>query len=201
MNVTDHHPPSALEPDEGSRFTTLRLVHEGSTWVFRATGLTQLLIRIISLLGYAGIVGGALHLWQGPLLGMVFVGICALFVWVGRYLASLLGTGARFDTLKRRVEVLHRRGLKPSFGLAVETTTLDFDEVRQLEIVYKRVKDTENDDYDNYELNLVMQDGQRFNLASHPDDGQIAREAVQLATLLGRPLADWRLSSDARESR
>lgn len=192
--------PAPLKPDDGPNFTTHHLVREGDVWRFRPTGSTVLFPRVFKAFGYLFMAVAVLTLWQSLFNSLALLCGGALAVGVGRYLAMLMATGARFDTLCRRVEIPDKATLRLPFSSEFVTTLLDFAEVSEIEIVPKRVTDSEIDDYDNYELNLVTDTGRRFNLVSHPDGDRIAREAQQLSTVLGKSVADWRAVSVARNA-
>lgn len=199
--VLSKNPPSPLKPDEGPNFTTHQLAREGSVWVFRPAGFARIFPRVFTLFGYLFIAAAVVTMWQNLFNGLAALCAGGLAIGVGRYLATLLGSGARFDTMRSLVEIPEQPTLKIRFDAPPATTLIDFAEVSELEIVHKRVTDSEIDDYDNYELNLVTQDGRRLNLVSHPNGVQIAREAKQLGTILGKPVADWRASTITRNGK
>ena len=195
--VLNRNPASPLKPDEGPNFTTHRLVLEGSVWIFRATGFAKIFPKVFTMFGYLFIAAAAMTVWQSLVNSLAALCGGVLAIGVGRYLTNVLGNGARFDIMHRLVTIPEQPSLKLRFGTSPVSKSLDFSKISELEIVPKQVTDTEIDDYDNYELNLVTQEGQRFNLASHPNGAQIAREAQELATALGKPVADWRASTTA----
>ena len=196
--VLGRNPPLPLKPDEGPNFTTHQLAHEGSLWIFRPAGFTRILPKVFTMFGYLFIAAAVVTLWQSLFNSLAALCGGALAIVVGRFFANILGTGARFDTMRCLVEIPEQPTLKLRFDASPAPTLIDFAEVRELQIVHKRVTDTEIDDYDNYELNLVTQDGRRLNLVSHPNGVQIAREAQELATVLGTSVTDWRVSTTAR---
>ncbi|MEF8712284.1 MAG: hypothetical protein V5B39_01700 [Accumulibacter sp.] len=199
--VLSRNPPSPLKPDEGPNFTTHRLVRKGSVWIFQPTGFVKIFPSVFTMFGYVFIAASVLTVWQSLFNSLAALCGGALAIGVGRLIARFLGNTPRFDTMRRLVEVPEQPALSLRLDASSGTTSLDFTEVSELEIVHKRVTDTEIDDYDNYELNLVTQDGRRLNLVSHPNSVQIAREAQQLATVLGKPVADWRASTTARNGK
>ena len=199
--VLGRNPPLPLKPDEGPNLTTHRLAHEGSVWVFRPAGFARIFPRVFTIFGYLFIAAAVVTMWQSLFNGLAALCGGALAIGVGRFIANNLGNGARFDSGRRRVEIPEQPTLKLRFDASPATTLIDFAEVCELEIVHKRVTDTEIDDYDNYELNLVTQDGRRLDVVSHPNGVQIAREAKQLGIVLGKPVADWRTSTITRNGK
>lgn len=153
---------------------------------------------VFTMFGYLFIAAAVLTVWKSLFNSLAVLCGGALAIGVGRFLANILGNGARFDTMRCLVEIPEQPTLKLRFEASPAPTLIDFAEVSELEIVHKRVRDTEIDDYDNYELNLVTQDGRRLNLVSHPNGVQIAHEAQELATVLSTSVTDWRVSTTAR---
>ena len=153
------------------------------------------------MVGYLFIAAAVLTVWQSLFNSLAALCGGALAIGVGRFLSNAMGNGARFDTLHRLVEIPEQSTVRLRLDASPVPMPIDFAEVSELEIIHKRVTDTEVDDYDNYELNLVTQDGRRLNLVSHPNGVQIAREAKQLGAVLGKPVTDWRVSTTARNDK
>lgn len=61
----------------------------------------------------------------------------------------------------------------------------------------KMIRPSEGRDYENTELNLALNNGERINLVSHPDSKQITRDAGVLSSVLQVPLEDYRVAKPA----
>lgn len=189
-----YSPRSPLEPGSGASFPTLRLARDGTAWIYRPTLIARLFPRIFIYSGYAAIVGAVIQFGHDLLSAIGLLGGGVLFVRIGHYLLDSLKTGARFDTMSRRIDMPGSQPFWPNFQSFPDRQVVRFDQVAELEILEKEVDSIEGSNYINYECNLVLNDRRRFNLVSHPDIKLIASEAKTLARLLNVPVHDSRMN-------
>lgn len=65
--------------------------------------------------------------------------------------------------------------------LDVKTESVPFERIRSLQIIQKRARlNAHPSRFISYELNLVLDDGRRFNIADHTDIGQIRQDTKTL---------------------
>jgi len=181
-----------VNPGVGADFVMYRLKQDGPLWRYTPTFGAQLFQRVFSIAGYAALALGVVQLVSVPPVGLFVLAIGALFVWIGRYLSARFATGPIFDTLARRIELFDRLADTFSFTPIALKQHLRFDQVRELEMLTKHIQRLDRAGYDNYELNLVLDDGMRVNLLSHPDEKQIARDCATLAQIISVPIRDDR---------
>jgi len=66
---------------------------------------------------------------------------------------------------------------------------ISLDEINALQIIKERVK-TKNSSYKSYEINIVLSDGERFNIVDHSSYNTIKEDAKTIADFLGVPYWD-----------
>jgi hypothetical protein len=188
---------SPVQPGVGANFVLYRLEQDGPLWRYNPTLGAKLFNLVFSLAGYAALLLGVVQLVRVPPIGLVALVIGVLFLWISRYLSARIATGPVFDTMVRRIELFERIADTFSFSPMALKQRLRFDQVRELEMLTKHIQRLDRAGYDNHELNLVLDDGTRVNLISHPDTAQIARDAQTLAGIIGVPIRDDRRGRQA----
>lgn len=179
-----------LAPHESANFVTHRLVREDGCWRYRPTRRARVLLGAVSAIGWSSLAAGTLALGSSLIAGLAGVGAGVLLVGLGRRLVAQYESGSVFDLRRRRIEVT----AIPRFARtlpATMTTVLRFEQVAAVEVLSKRVHDTDVD-FVGFELNLVVDDGRRYNLVDHHDGGLIVSEARAIAGLLDVVLRDQR---------
>jgi len=147
--------------------------------------------------------------WLKVLL-LVFMGIMLLsFMIKGKkrgVVVSLLAIGLIYFMFhkaeeERSVFDLNRqlfyKGTSLQKAKASDKKYARLDEIKALQILKDRACDIDPDlhfverkCYDTYELNLVLNDNSRINIACHGDYAQIRDDATRLSKVLGKPVLD-----------
>ena len=68
--------------------------------------------------------------------------------------------------------------------------TIAFAEVHAVQVLEELVSGGDSADYSSYELNLVLRDGERVNVADHGDYNRVRNDAGTIATMMRCPLWD-----------
>lgn len=183
-------PPLPLAPDESANFVTHRLLREGELWRYRPTRTARLALGCLEGLGWVCAAAGLLVLGGAILAGLAALAAGAGLVLLARRVAAQYAAATVIDTRRRHIDVV----ATPRFARTLPngaTVFLGFEQVAAVEIVAKRVEDTEVD-FTGHELNLVLVDGRRYNVVDHRDGELIGREARTIAGLLGVEVRDFR---------
>lgn len=148
----------------GANFITDHLFEEGpSRFVFHPT-------TSLRLFGLAFLLVGLGCVAAGPLLHIPFMIVFGLpFVGVG--IAVLAHRTSVFDGHARSYVSKKKR-------------VVPFAEIHALQIVKETVSGSEDPDFDSYELNLVLQSGERINVVDHIGLAEIRADAEILSKLI-----------------
>jgi hypothetical protein len=148
--------------------------------VFAVMGLTVPSVIVFSSLRQedAGLASAPLF----PLL------IGAVFVWIGGYMFRAFTTPVVFDLRngyfwkgrKTPMEIINHADIKCAAKL---------EEIHALQLVSERCT-SKNSSYLSYELNLVLESGERLNIFDHGNVIRAREDAEQLGRFLGRPVWD-----------
>lgn len=183
-------PPAPLAPGASANLVTHRLHREGALWRYRPTAVARIALASVQGLGWLCALAAIPALTSSVAAGVAALAAGGGLVVLGRRVAAQYAAGSVFDPRRRRIEVLTRARFAPGLPTAA-TLTLDFAQVAAVEILAKQVEDADLE-FTGYELNLALHDGRRCNLVDHHDAATIAREARQVAALLGVVVRDFR---------
>lgn len=147
----------------GANFVTHRLVADGpSRFVMKASvGLTLFGLAFLGAGGLGVLIGAASSEWLVSLFGAPFLG-------VGGYVLSR--KAGVFDGQAR-----HFQG----------KSLVPFASIHALQILRETVSGSEDPDFDSFELNLVLTNGERVNVTDHAGLQQVRGDAQKLSALLG----------------
>jgi hypothetical protein len=169
----------------GTNFRThkLKKVDLHLTKVVPTTGL----ILFSALFALTPLVAGYLILSQGEQQPLALA-IMAVFLAVGGYFLYRASQVTTFDHRFRncRGYFRHWEGQSQLFPPARD---IPFSRIHALQIIRERVSGNKRR-YWSYELNLVLQDGQRCNLMDHANLSRLQEDAQTLGRLLGVPVWD-----------
>lgn len=116
---------------------------------------------------------------------LIFVLIPLIFIGVGIFIIKKFNTTITFN---KSSGYFHRSKKKEVTSLAVQEDAHNFklDTIKALQILPERVRGDKSS-YTSYEINLVFEDGSRYNIVDHGHRKSIETDAVTLSDFLGVP--------------
>ncbi|MET0029128.1 MAG: hypothetical protein ABW101_15980 [Candidatus Thiodiazotropha sp.] len=191
-----HPKPLALK---GANYVTHTLETGPDVWRYRPSGTLTLVCRLIGWLGGAILVlltiPPVLFYDAQPgvtlLLILLGLGIGRLLFYLRGRCLSRAAIAPSFNLKSRTVELPVSPMFKQRLGVDLQVETLRFDQLASLQLLSKWVILHNGGNFASYELNLVLQDGRRFNLVDHHDEKRIRSEARRLSKRLDLPLSDF----------
>ncbi|REL33469.1 hypothetical protein DYD21_11915 [Rhodohalobacter sp. SW132] len=177
----------------GSNFQTHKLVEAGSSRIeSEPTLISKIFPMIFVIMGLAiplvlisaGYLSGNQDLFHmsfaSVLFGLIFVGVGAFFF-------RKLSEKMIFDKLKNRFWV--EKPGKEKNMTELMNNELKLSDVHAIQLVSKFLKGN-NKSFYIYEMNVVMNDTQRYNVMRHGKKRQIRRDAAKLSKFMGKPIWD-----------
>ena len=179
----------------GASFCTHKLVQLVPHKVeFRATFGAKLFAAVFLLLGLGAMAVGVYGPTTGEerlfsmatilpsLVGLVFAGVGGILIYfLIRPIIFDRNIGKFYKGRKSPQEIFNQ------YGTYQKSNAVPLDQIHALQLIAERCT-SKNNSYYSYELNLVLQDGQRVNVIDHDKLDQICRDAATLAEFLGKPL-------------
>lgn len=116
---------------------------------------------------------------------LIFVLIPLIFIGVGIFIIKKFNTTITFN---KSSGYFHRSKKKEVTSLAVQEDAHNFklDTIKALQILPERVRGDKSS-YTSYEINLVFEDGSRYNIVDHGHRKSIETDAVTLSDFLEVP--------------
>src|SRR5688572_25220550 len=174
----------------GANFQTHRLIEiDMHRTEFRAAPGLVLFAGVFMLIGLGAMTimvlanqeASAAALIVPVVVGLVFAGVGGGLLYFG--LAPIVFDKRRGEYWKGRTapyEAANRQGMKHYAQL---------EGIRALQIVSERCQ-SKNSSYYSYELNLVLEDGNRLNVIDHGNLERLRADAEKLSAFLGKPVWD-----------
>jgi hypothetical protein len=151
----------------GASFGTHRLVEgEGGLEFKKSVGMF-VFAGAFFVMGLGGVGFCAV---EGHVFGLL---VCLPFAAIGAYM--LRPEPLRFDTAQRQ--------------FVTRKEPVPFSRIRALQLLPERVESSDGN-YTSYELNLVLEGGERINVVDHGGLSRLRDDAARVAALLGCPLWD-----------
>ncbi|MFK8010510.1 MAG: hypothetical protein AB8B80_00620 [Marinicellaceae bacterium] len=137
---------------------------------------------LVILVGLSPLINGTVESIFAFIFGSVFTGVSYLMYWH-------MGKPVTFDMKMGLIWI----GQKPKkFAGDIKTKNIVYiNNIHALQILSERVRGNKTTYY-SYEINLVLNDGSRFNLVDHGNHAEILLDAQTLSTFLNKPL--WNAS-------
>ncbi|WP_298350423.1 hypothetical protein [uncultured Dokdonia sp.] len=116
---------------------------------------------------------------------LIFVLIPLIFIGVGIFIIKKFNSTITFN---KSSGYFHKSKKKEVTSLAVQENAHNFklDTIKALQILPERVRGDKSS-YTSYEINLVFEDGSRYNIVDHGHRKSIETDAVTLSDFLGVP--------------
>jgi hypothetical protein len=161
---------------------------------FRATAQAVLFYSVFLLGGlvpmigitYSNISKGTLGLNADTIIPLV---LGAIFAAVGGVMLYFETIPVVFDRMRGCFWKGHGAPAVAT-GKAALKSYAEFSRIHALQIISELCRGKKNSTYYSYELNLVLDDGQRINVADHGNLQKLREDAVTLSQFLGKPLWD-----------
>ena len=178
----------------GSNFRTQRLVKVSSYRIeFRASIEAKIFYAIFLLAGLGMIIGiSYLNFSKGT---FSFNPNTIMPLVMGAVFSAIGGLMLYFGTIPMVFDKMRGcfwKGFQPPNEM-VDKTALkhysEFSRIYALQIISELCRD-KNSSYYSYELNLVLDDGQRINITDHGNLQKLREDAKTLSEFLGKPLWD-----------
>lgn len=117
--------------------------------------------------------------------GILFALVPLIFIGVGIFIIKKFNSTITFN---KSSGYFHRSKKKEVTSLAVQEDAHNFklDTIKALQILPERVRGDKSS-YTSYEINLVFEDGSRYNIVDHGHRKSIETDAVTLSDFLGVP--------------
>jgi len=166
----------------GASFRTHQLVQETpAELLFKPSIMLKLFAAVFVGLGVLGVPAGGATIFVA---GEPFIGLIVLLsgvgsVWAGIRLYQVFNA-------PRGLNLRNNTVLLPTmefFSKSNNPETLLFTDTKALQIVEKRIR-SDRHNYNCYELNIVTNTGERYNLVDHADKKQMISDAKKLARYL-----------------
>lgn len=168
-------------PNRGASFGTHKLIAEGSSELkYKPSPLAIIFGLVFQVLGIGSTISCFIAVIFTGELGAatgIFVGV--LFIGVGWYIKKIINLPRVINRYDRRVVVP-----KNTYKVNSELEILSFDQIIAVQVLKKSVNSSERT-YTCYELNLISDNGKRYNFADHADGDQIIKDANQIAQMVG----------------
>lgn len=117
--------------------------------------------------------------------GILFALVPLIFIGVGIFIIKKFNSTITFN---KSSGYFHRSKKKEVTSLAVQEDAHNFklDTIKALQVLPERVRGDKSS-YTSYEINLVFEDGSRYNIVDHGHRKSIETDAVTLSDFLGVP--------------
>lgn len=178
----------------GANFRTQKLVKVSSYRIeFRAAVEAKLFYSVFLLLGLGAIIGFSCLNFSGATFSFNPKTIMPLVM--GAVFSTLGGVMLYFGTIPMvfdRMRGCFWKGRPAPTGTTGKTALKPFTEfsrIYALQIISELCRG-KNSSYYSYELNLVLDDGQRINITDHGNLQKLRADAKTLSDFLGKPLWD-----------
>ena len=175
----------------GTNICTHTLVEQGADRrAFRPTVKACVLYAFLltmSLLPFATVIHDVVESRSVGFGHAILVFFGSLFLWFGLW---VLWRGTQPIVFDRSAGMYWMGWKTPTRGAGVANgAAVDLDRVHAIQVVSEYCAGKRSSFY-SYELNLVLEDGERLNVVDHGNRAQLRRDASALASFLGVPLWD-----------
>lgn len=117
---------------------------------------------------------------------LLFMLIPLSFMVVGLFLIKKTQTAIVFD----KSAGLFYKGSKKNFSslnAVDDKNVFKLNDIRALQVISERIR-SKNSSYTSYEINIIFEDGNRYNIIDHGNRTSIETDAVRLSDFLGVPV-------------
>jgi len=172
----------------GANFKTKKLlVVSGNELQYKASSLGKVFGWIFILFPLIFIVVGIkTFINEGfEILALLFILFPLIFIVIGIFVLKSFNTATSFNKSTGYFHKDKTQEIK-SLTITEDANTFKLDTIKALQILPETISDDDSS-YTSYEINLVFEDGSRYNVVDHGHRNSIEQDAATLSDFLGIP--------------